>query len=95
MSTLARELGVTDRTIRTDIALLTVDHPLETVRGNGGCVKLADWYQPYKNILSQEQQQVLSRMIEKGDEYHAKVLREILVAYGSPTKKKQDSKEAM
>lgn len=84
MRRLADELGVTDRTIRTDITVLTVDYPLETLRGNGGCVKLADWYHPYKNILSGEQRSVLAQMIEKGDEHQAKVLREMLIAYGSP-----------
>jgi predicted DNA-binding transcriptional regulator YafY len=93
MRKLADELGVSDRTIRTDISALTSEHPLETVRGNGGCVKLADWYRPNKNILSQEQQRVLSRMIEKGDEYQAKVLREIVEAYGKPNQKQQKIKE--
>lgn len=83
MRMLADELGVSDRTIRTDISVLTVEHPLETVRGNGGCVKLADWYRPNRNILSQEQQHVLSQMIEKGDVHQVKVLSEILTAYGS------------
>ena len=42
MGRLALELGVTRRTIRSDITALTVDYPLETQRGNGGCVKVAD-----------------------------------------------------
>lgn len=40
MGRLALELGVTRRTIRSDITALTVDYPLETQRGNGGCVKV-------------------------------------------------------
>jgi predicted DNA-binding transcriptional regulator YafY len=55
MTRLATELGVTDRTIRTDITVLTCDYPLETVRGNGGGVHVADWYRPHRNILSHEQ----------------------------------------
>ena len=58
MRALADELHVTTRTIRTDITALTADYPLETARGNGGCVKLADWYHPHKRLLSREQQQV-------------------------------------
>ena len=38
MGRLALELGVTRRTIRSDITALTIDYPLETQRGNGGCV---------------------------------------------------------
>lgn len=83
MGSLARELGVTDRTIRADITMLTVDHPLETQRGNGGCVKVADWYHPHRNILSHEQQQVLSQLISVSNEHQANVLRQMLQEYGS------------
>ena len=83
MARLARELGVTDRTIRTDITILTADYPLDTVRGNGGCVKVADWYHPYNRILSQEQQNVLIQMLDKADEPQQKVLREMLAAFGN------------
>lgn len=81
---LARELGVSACTVRRDILYLTVDYPLETQQGNGGCVKVADWYHPHRSILSDEQQRVLSQMIEIGNEQQAKVLREMLVEYGSP-----------
>ena len=43
-ATLAAELGVSVSTVYRDIVRLTVDYPLETQRGNGGCVKVADWY---------------------------------------------------
>jgi predicted DNA-binding transcriptional regulator YafY len=86
MRRLADELGVSDRTIRTDISILTVDYPLETIRGNGGCVKIADWYHPNKGILSGEQQRVLYQMLEKGDAHQSKVLQELLDAYGSQKK---------
>ena len=76
-------VNVTDRTIRTDITVLTVDYPFETVRGNSGCVKVADWYQPHRNILSQEQQNLLITLLDKGDNYQQKVLREMLFAFGS------------
>ena len=81
---LARELGVSVCTVRRDILILTVDYPLETQQGNGGCVKVADWYHPHRSILSGEQQRALSQMIEIGNEQQAKVLREMLAEYGSP-----------
>lgn len=83
MGRLALELGVTRRTIRSDITALTVDYPLETQRGNGGCVKVADWYHPHRNILSCEQQRVLSELIGNCDAYQANVLRQMLTEYGS------------
>jgi len=85
MGQLARELGVTDRTIRNDITALTADYPLVTVRGNGGCVRLEDWYQPHKNILNQRQQVVLMEILNGINEpYQKKVLQEMLTAFGSP-----------
>ena len=83
MRRLAAELHVTDRTIRSDITALTVDYPLETQRGNGGCVRVADWYHPHRNILSNEQQQVLSQLIRVCDEGQANVIRQMLAEYGS------------
>ena len=83
MGLLALELGVTRRTIRSDITALTVDYPLETQRGNGGCVKVADWYHPHRNILSCEQQRVLFELISCCDAYQANVLRQMLTEYGS------------
>ena len=81
MGRLALELGVTRRTIRSDITALTVDYPLETQHGNGGCVKVADWYHPHRNILSCEQQRVLSERIGNCDAYQANVLRQMLTEY--------------
>ena len=83
MRALADELHVTTRTIRTDITALTADYPLETARGNGGCVKLADWYHPHKRLLSREQQQVLTELVAVSDARQSSVLRELLSAYGS------------
>ncbi len=84
MGCLANELNVTSRTIRTDITALMVDYPLETLRGNGGCVKVADWYHPHRNLLNEEQQRTLSQLMESATEQQAEVLREMLVEYGSP-----------
>ena len=70
-------------TIRNDILALTVDYPLETQRGNGGCVKVADWYHPHRNILSSEQQGVLSDLLGVCDAHQANVLRQMLNEYGS------------
>lgn len=91
MRHLADELDVTDRTIRTDITILTVDYPLETVRGNGGCVKVADWYHPHRNIFSQEQQNLLINLLSKADNSEQKILREMICAYGSPAVREQFS----
>ena len=82
-ATLAAELGVSVSTVYRDIVRLTVDYPLETQRGNGGCVKVADWYHPHRNILSNEQQDVLSDLLGVCDAHQANVLRQMLNEYGS------------
>lgn len=82
--TLAAEMGVCRRTICTDIEILTADYPLETSRGKGGCVKVAQWYHPHRNILSGEQQRVLAEIMQTASEQQAQVLREMLLEYGSP-----------
>ena len=84
MPVLARTFGVTTRTIQNDILALTVDYLLETKQGNGGCVKVADWYHPHRNPLNEEQQRTLSHLMESATEQQAEVLREMLVEYGSP-----------
>ena len=83
MQVLAAELGVTDRTIRNDILVLTAEYPLETTRGNGGGVRIADWYHPHKNIFSQDQISVLEQLMDKADDEQKKVLDQMLREYGS------------
>ena len=80
---LAAEFGVCINTIRNDIFALTVDYPLETKQGNGGCVKVADWYHPHRNILSCEQQHVLSELVGICDAHQANVINQMLAEYGS------------
>ena len=84
MPVLARTFGVTTRTIQNDILALTVDYPLETKQGNGGCVKVERnrggrcYPIGYYNIC------LLSQLMESATEQQAEVLREMLVEYGSP-----------
>ena len=82
MQVLAAELGVTDRTIRNDILILTAEYPLETTRGNGGGVRI-DWYHPHKNILSKDQMTVLEQLMDKADDEQKKVIDQMLREYGS------------
>ena len=81
---LAVELGVSPSTIYRDILALTAEYPLDTRRGNGGCVSLAEWYHPHRSILTREQQQVIMSLSAECDDYRAHVLRQLLAEYGSP-----------
>ncbi|MCL2301539.1 MAG: HTH domain-containing protein [Firmicutes bacterium] len=79
---LAAELQVSRSTVNRDILALTKDYPLETYQGNGGGVGLPGWYRPNKNILSRQQQEALTRVIES-DGPDAEIFREILEAFGA------------
>lgn len=49
-------LDCSRNTVLRDIEALTRNFPLETIRGRyGGCVKLADDYQPHQSTLGPEQ----------------------------------------
>lgn len=89
MRCLADELGVTDRTIRNDINILTSEFPVDTIRGSGGGVKVADWYHPHKHILTAEEQTVLMQLLSKSDLYQQGVVTGIITTLGSPAAREQ------
>jgi len=92
---LASELGVSASTIYRDILALTSEYPIDTRRGNGGCVRLADWYHPHRGILSLEQQQVLMHLMNGCDDYQTHILQQMLLEYGSEYKHLQTNSEEM
>ena len=59
---LAFELKVSRRTIRRDIAILMSSYPIETARGYGGGVKVADGYYLYRRTLNKKQIALLPRL---------------------------------
>jgi len=63
MSNLAFEFGVSIRTIKKDIDILSLSYPIETIRGRyGGGVKVADGYYLNRKYLKPEQQELLERL---------------------------------
>ena len=80
MVELARELGVTHRTIKTDIDILTSDYryPVETIRGNGGGIRFSEGFSPYKGLLTYEQRQAVQSAIETARPNYAEHLKKIL-----------------
>ena len=89
MANFACHFGVSIRTIGYDIDSLTDLHPIETVRGNGGCVKLMEGKRIYQNILSEEQQETLIEIIPLIEKKQAKVMKELLIAQGSKLNQKR------
>lgn len=81
MRELASETGVTDRTIRNDITYLMTLYPLETIRGNGGCVTLPDWYKPRKRVFTLKQVKALNGPLKHADPEQAEAVNELLEAF--------------
>ena len=67
LKNLAFEFGVSRRTIANDILELTRSYPIETYRGNGGCVKIADGYYPGRKYLKPKQREALLNAINTAD----------------------------
>ena len=63
VASLAQKFDVSERTIYSDITALSLDQPIQTVRGRyGGGVKLASWFHPNANKLSPRQEELLQRL---------------------------------
>jgi predicted DNA-binding transcriptional regulator YafY len=63
MKNLAFQFGVSVRTIKNDIDILSLSYPLETVRGRyGGGVKVMDGFQMNRKYLNPKQKELLERL---------------------------------
>jgi len=63
MKNLAFEFGVSQRTIRNDIDILSLTYPLETIRGRyGGGVKVLEGFHLNRKYLKTEQEDLLERL---------------------------------
>lgn len=63
MNNLAFEFGVSIRTIRNDIDILSLSYPLETVRGRyGGGVRVMDGFYMNRKYLKPGQRDLLVRL---------------------------------
>jgi len=84
MLNLAVQFNVSRITIFNDIEMLTLDHPIETVRGRGGGVRfMKDYRNTYRNDITQEQQELLISLMSMVDKHGKKLLKELLYVHGS------------
>ena len=80
---LATACGCNERTIRRDIdALSASGFPVEAVPGNGGGVRLAEWYQPHRTTLGPEQKDVLRRFMASAQPDDRAILGSIIDQFG-------------
>ena len=84
MQNLAAELGVSERTIRRDVEILTRSYPLETVCGrHGGGVRVADWYHLDRQRMSPKQTALLRRLAADLRGEDLEVMEQILLKFAS------------
>lgn len=84
MQNLAAELGVSERTIRRDVEILTRSYPLETVCGRyGGGVRVADWYHLDRQRMSPKQTALLRRLAADLRGEALEVMEQILLKFAS------------
>lgn len=79
---LASKYGVSVRTIRYDVEVLSRSYPIETRAGKNGGVRLADWFLPRNDILMPEQMDLLLKLQSEMEGKDAIIMRDIIVALG-------------
>ena len=82
VSNLAFQYGVTERTIRNDILILSLEYPIYTAKGNGGGIYVDENFRLGKVFLKSEQQELLERILPGLDEKDAEVMKSIIKTFG-------------
>lgn len=85
---LAFEFGVTGRTIRNDILMLSIEYPIYTTQGNGGGIHVDEKYRLGKSFLKEEQQELLQRLLPHLNGKDAEIMRSIINKFGLKGAKK-------
>ncbi|CCZ94326.1 helix-turn-helix type 11 containing protein [Corallococcus sp. CAG:1435] len=82
LENLAFEFGVSKRTIRYDIEILSLTYPIYTVQGNGGGIHVDENYRLGKSYLKKDQQELLERLLQNLNGKDATTMREIIKTFG-------------
>lgn len=88
VSNLAFQYGVTTRTIRNDILILSLEYPIYTAKGNGGGIYVDKNFRLGKVFLKSEQQELLERLLPGLDSKDGEVMKTILKTFGLEGAKK-------
>ena len=78
INNLAFQYGVTERTIRNDIMILSLEYPIYTAQGNGGGIYVDKNFRLGRVYLKNEQQELLERLLPGLDGKDAEVMKAIL-----------------
>lgn len=83
---LADEYGITWRTAKRDIEILSLTVPLETIRGNGGGVKVLDGWHSNRLYMNSEQKMLLIELHEALTGKKREIMETILTDFILPMK---------
>lgn len=81
---LAFEFGVSRRTIRYDIEILTCSYPIYTVQGNGGGVHVVDGYRLGKKFMTDKQTELLEKLATRLTGEDFATMQSILKTFKEP-----------
>ena len=76
--------GVSQSTAWRDIQELSRLHPIYIIRGRNGCAKLIDGYRLGKVYLSQEQKDLLMKLVDNLSSEDRKIVKEIIQKFSLP-----------
>lgn len=85
---LAAEYKISRSTVRDDVDILSLSYPIITVRGNGGGIKLAEWYQPGQQLLSSTQINLLVKISKTLSGDDARIMSSIIMQLTTGPEKK-------
>jgi len=80
ISYLSSRYGVSPRTIRYDVEVLSRTYPIETRPGKNGGVKVADWFQPRSTMLQPDQMDLLLKLYRRLEGEEAALMSSIIMA---------------
>ena len=81
---LASELGVSDRTIKRDIELLSCSVPIFTMQGCGGGIRVADGWYVGRRYLRDDQEDLLLALMGGLQPDKQLLMQSILMAFAKP-----------
>ena len=77
IANLAEEFGVSVRTLRRDIEVLSMREPIYTVRGRyGGGVYVLDGYYVNKGYFDNSQKNIILKVLKSAENIHKDILKE-------------------
>ena len=81
---LATEFGVSVRTIKYDLEILSCSAPIYTVQGNGGGVRVADGWYVSKRYLHDDQEALLRELLDGLQPDQQRIMQSILSSFAKP-----------